>query len=76
MTEISPTGRPGTVPATGGDWHKSSRCESVHCVRIRPLADGSVLIGSTKEVGDLMFTKPEWDAFVEGAKAGEFDFPT
>lgn len=75
MMETSPAGRPDTqLAGSGTDWRKSSRCESAHCVQIRPLADGSVLLGSTKEPGDLLFTKAEWDAFVEGAKAGEFDF--
>lgn len=75
MMETSPAGRPDTqLAGSGTDWRKSSRCESAHCVQIRPLADGSVLLGSTKEPGDLLFTKAEWDAFVEGAKAGDFDF--
>lgn len=74
MTGTSPTGRPATVPSgSGTDWKISSRCESAHCVKVKFLENGSVLIGSTVEPGDLLFTKPEWEAFVEGAKLGEFD---
>lgn len=28
-----------------------------------------------REGGTLGYTRPEWDAFIEGAKAGEFDLP-
>lgn len=48
-------------------------CESAHCVKVKFLDDGSVLMASTKEPGDLLFTRAEWDAFVAGVKLGEFD---
>lgn len=74
MMETSPAGRPDTQPAgSGTDW--ITACESAHCIKVKFLESGSVLIGSTKEPGDLLFTRDEWDAFVEGAKAGDFDFP-
>jgi hypothetical protein len=66
MTETSPTGRPGSVPSGSG----------TEAIQVKFLDNGNVLISSTKEPGDLMFTRDEWVAFAEGIKAGEFDYLT
>ena len=76
MTEISPTGRPGMVPAGSGtkrgEWLKG--CESAHCVEVLHTEDGQLsLIRSTKQPDILTFTRDEWLAFQAGADLGEFD---
>jgi hypothetical protein len=57
-------------------WQKSSRSGpySDNCVEIA-FVDGGVAMRDSKhpEGPVLLFTPAEWDAFVEGAKDGEFD---
>lgn len=59
-------------------WKKSARSgSSGNCVEAR-MEDGTVQIRDTKDNGSgpiLSFTRGEWDAFLAGAKAGEFDLP-
>jgi hypothetical protein len=53
----------------------SSYCGAGSCVGIGMLADGSVVVADTKVAGGptLTFTPEEWNAFVAGVKASEFD---
>jgi hypothetical protein len=57
-------------------WQKSSRSGpySDNCVEIA-FVDGGVAMRDSKHPDGpvLLFTPAEWDAFVEGAKDGEFD---
>ena len=57
-------------------WQKSSRSGqySDNCVEIA-FVDGAIAMRDSKhpEGPVLIFTPGEWDAFVEGAKDGEFD---
>lgn len=58
--------------------HKSSRSGPAgHCVEATLQLDGSVHVRDTKNRnrGFLEFTAAEWDAFLGGAKDGEFDRP-
>jgi len=61
------------------NWKKSTRCESSGCVYIGTSTDPD---GSRQvHVGDgnggvLTFTPAEWDDFLAGVKANEFDLPT
>jgi hypothetical protein len=61
-------------------WRVSSRSQSNggQCVEAGPLADGSGRIAvrhSHHPEGSLIvYTRAEWDAFLAGAKDGEFDF--
>lgn len=73
MTETSPTGRPATAPGGSGTDGWITACESAHCVKVKFLADGNVLVGSTQDPQVLNFTRAEWDAFASGVVAGEFD---
>lgn len=46
------------------------------CVEVAGGPNGAVLVRDTKDNGSgpvLEFTQAEWDAFMHGAKAGEFD---
>lgn len=57
-------------------WEKSSHsfCNS-NCVEVQRRPDGSVGVRDSKDRGGpaLAFTGAEWDAFLAGARAGEFD---
>jgi hypothetical protein len=58
-------------------WRKSSYSMNDNaCVEIADLEDGHVAVRDTKQHGSspvLIFTPHEWDMFILGAKAGEFD---
>lgn len=58
-------------------WYKSSVSSyNGNCVEISHLRDGRVAVRDTKDRASgpaLIFTRPEWDAFLTGAKNGEFD---
>lgn len=53
----------------------SSFCNYGDCVEIGRGPDGAMLVRDTKDRdhATLEFTRDEWDAFVRGVKAGEFD---
>jgi hypothetical protein len=59
-----------------GTWRKSSL--SAHnggCVEVRQTEDGGVEVRDTKDRSKAphAFTRGEWDAFLGGARNGEFD---
>jgi hypothetical protein len=57
-------------------WHKSSRSESNGgaCVEVAELSDAVAVRDSKHPTGPaLIFTVDEWQAFIGGAKDGEFD---
>ncbi|MFJ6214579.1 DUF397 domain-containing protein [Streptomyces sp. NPDC092296] len=47
------------------------------CVEIAHLPGGGVALRDSKDLGiqPHVYTAREWDCFLEGAKAGEFDRP-
>ena len=58
-------------------WRRSSRC-GTHgsCVEVSDLTDGAVAVrdGKAPERSPiLVFNDEEWDSFIAGVKAGEFD---
>jgi hypothetical protein len=59
-------------------WTKSSRSNGSggnNCVEVAFLADGSTAVRDSKDPSGpaLTFTAEEWDAFLGGARDGEFD---
>lgn len=58
-------------------WFKSSfsNGQGGDCVETRRLPDGSRAVRHSKDPDGpaLIFSTSEWDAFVAGVKAGEFD---
>lgn len=65
-------------PADGA-WRKSTYSNpSGNCVEVAEAADGSVAVRNSRDPhGSVIFyTRPEIDAFIRGAKAGEFDYLT
>ena len=55
-------------------WQSASDCVSGDCVEAS-LRDGMVRVRDSKDPDGpmLTFTPAEWEAFLAGAKAGEFD---
>ena len=53
----------------------SSFCSADGCVEVGRLANGQVAVRDSKDRSRpaLIFTADEWTAFLEGARAGEFD---
>jgi hypothetical protein len=63
------------VDLNGAAWKKSSRSGAAgHCVEIANVGQAIAVRDSKNPDGPaLIFTGAEWDAFLEGAKHGEFD---
>ena len=64
------------VNLDGAEWRKSNRSGpySDNCVEVAFVDDAIAVRDSKNPAGAvLLFTQGEWDAFVEGAKDGEFD---
>jgi hypothetical protein len=65
------------VDLTGAEWRKSSFAPegAENPVEVAFLADGSVAVRDTNntEVEAHIFTPYEWECFVAGVRAGEFD---
>ena len=56
-------------------WKKSSYSSpNGNCVELAPLPDGTVAMRNSRDPQGvaLVFTRPEFEAFVQGAIAGEF----
>jgi hypothetical protein len=60
---------------TTAPWRKSTFSGDSSCVELAPLAGGDVALRDSKnpDAGALVFTPAEIDAWIQGAKAGEFD---
>lgn len=58
-------------------WFKSSFSAAGNCVEVAHLPGGGVAVRDSKDRGKsaLVYTGPEWEAFLAGAKNGEFDLP-
>jgi hypothetical protein len=58
-------------------WHKSSRSGANGCVEVL-LEEGRVAVRDAKDPSGpiLHFTAHEWQAFLDGARDGEFDLPS
>lgn len=66
---------------SGAQWRKSSfsgnQGDSSGCIEVAMLADGGVAIRDPKDhtLAPHVYTAREWEAFVAGVRAGEFDRP-
>lgn len=59
------------------EWRTSKKSNNNGaCVEVRATANGGVQVRDSKDAGNgpvHSFTGPEWDAFLDGAKNGEFE---
>lgn len=55
-------------------WRRSSECAGGSCVEVS-LLDDRVAVRSSQDADGrvLLFTAPEWHAFLAGVRKGEFD---
>jgi hypothetical protein len=58
-------------------WFKSSFSGGGGCVEVAHLPEGGVAVRDTKDRAKAahVYTRGEWQAFLIGAKNGEFDLP-
>lgn len=58
-------------------WFKSSASASGNCVEVAHLPGGGVALRDSKDLAKAphRYTRREWEAFLAGAKNGEFDPP-
>jgi len=58
-------------------WLKSSASASGACVEVAHLPGGGVAVRDSKDRSKAphVYTRSEWEAFLTGAKNGEFDAP-
>jgi hypothetical protein len=65
---------------TGAAWHKSTRSggNGGDCVEVAANLPGIVALRDTKDPdgATLIFSRAEWNVFLEGVRAGEFDLGT
>lgn len=55
------------------DWRTGTRCDSSACVEVGIGGDGVRVRKSRTDGPVLEFSDEEWTAFLQSAKAGEFD---
>jgi len=70
--------RPTAPDLRDAPWRKSRHSETDQgCVETAFLPDGNVAVRDSKDRRGpaLVYTPSEWDAFIKGAKDGEFDLP-
>ena len=74
--ESSAAGKPAEGPGSGRCWVKSSLSFSNgNCVEVTGLPNGEVGVRNSRDPEGpvLRFTANEWQAFLGGARNGEFD---
>jgi hypothetical protein len=75
---VSTTGNGTPASEITAPWMKSSYSgPQGNCVEVAFLADGRVAMRNSRHPAGpaLVFTGPEWDAFLNGARDGEFGVP-
>ncbi|APU17190.1 MULTISPECIES: DUF397 domain-containing protein [Actinoalloteichus] len=66
----------GTLDISSAEWITSTEDEDQKGVEIAFVEEYILMRNGAEPEGPvLVFTQAEWDAFVEGAKDGEFDEP-
>lgn len=68
----------GRLDLSGARWHRSSQATDPNTGHLEiAFVDEHIAMRSSAELDGpvLVFTPAEWDAFVRGARDGEFDEP-
>jgi len=69
-----------TEGSAGPHWKKSSwSSHAGNCVEVAALPEGAIGVRDSKDSGAgcpvLSFSRADWDGFLAGIRAGEFDLP-
>jgi hypothetical protein len=75
---MSTTGNSTTASDITAPWVKSSYSgPQGNCVEVARLADGKIAVRNSRHPDGpaLIFTRTEWDAFISGARDGQFGEP-
>jgi Domain of unknown function (DUF397) len=76
---VSSSGTGTSARDISTSWIKSSRSGPTggNCVEVAFLAGGDVAMRNSRDPGGpaLIFTRAEWEAFLGGARDGEFGIP-
>jgi hypothetical protein len=56
-------------------WKKSSFCDNSGCVEMTTDQKGGVWLRSSLSPHPMLTSRADWEAFIAGVKAGEFDLP-
>jgi hypothetical protein len=57
------------------DWRRSRRCDSGTCVEVARIGESFAVRDSKDLRGPILtFAPAAWEHFVEGVRAGDFDF--
>ena len=76
---MSISSKPDSASGITATWIKSSHSGPTggNCVEVAFLADGRVAVRNSRQPDGpaLTFTSGEWDAFLRGARDGEFGAP-
>lgn len=76
MNDVSSGMSANELTEAGVRWVKSTRSGPTggNCVEVASLADGQVAVRNSRHPSGaaLVFSAAEWDAFIGGAKDGEF----
>jgi hypothetical protein len=70
------SGNQGSCVAVDLAWQKSSFSQNlVNCVEVQHPDEHTIAVRNSNfpDKGIVTFTADEWNAFIKGAKAGEFD---
>lgn len=72
-----PEGEEMDADMRGLHWFKSSASAVGNCVEVAHMPSGGVAVRDSKDRGKAahVYTRSEWEAFLVGAKNGEFDLP-
>jgi invasion protein IalB len=57
------------------NWRRSSLCSNVTCAEVAVTAEAVHLRDAKNPAAVQTYTHQEWQAFVDGVRAGEFDLP-
>lgn len=55
------------------EWKKPSKCSDAACVEVKIKTNQVRIRSSDFPQAELGFSRHEWDAFLQAAKAGEYD---
>lgn len=57
-------------------WRRAKRCDTNACVEVTTDGKDVLIRNSSDPLVRILFSREEWEAFITGAKDGDFDIDT